>query len=392
MSESRPAESALEASSPSEKPRSTTPLEELLREGAATWYPEFAGHSVDVLHLRSTLRVVTQLHFFRLRAAGNARDVVVKVALREPVRKFDRRGAADEAANLVEPWHEMEYRALRKMEATFGESSGDERFRAVPVLDLLVEQRAIVLEHVPWKTLLDGGRHGPDTREEIDVAFERTGAWLRRFHALAPFQEERHELTTRDEFVESILSTWERLEKASRRAGSIGALRSVVEARAHEVLPESFPLVLSHGDFGPQNVFVDESERVAVIDTLGRTLLPACYDLAWFLFVLRSRGLAPWPTSGASKTSVERRADRFLGGYFDGAEVPRVELDLFLLRLTLDKWASGLDSRDRAAGIWRLAKSLRMRRRERCLASRVRLLLEGLAAAESGPLERGGPA
>jgi aminoglycoside phosphotransferase (APT) family kinase protein len=105
-------------------------------------------------------------------------------------------------------------------------------------------------------------------------------------------------------------------------------------------LPEPLPTVVSHGDFAPRNILVDDAGRLAVIDLLARWQAPPYEDLAGFLVSLETSRVNTATRGLVFGRAVERLEPAFLAGYFGSAPVPRRAIRLYELLLVLDKWSA----------------------------------------------------
>ena len=226
-----------------------------------------------------------------------------------------------------------------------------------------------------------GGAASPATL----AGMRHAGAWLRQLHGLRPVNPQRVEGGTRAELTAAVAEHLAALRQP-RGQRDAAAVRSAAE-RAATDLPATWPTVVSHGDFGPHNVFVDERGAVAGFDTVLRTWMPRYRDLARFLMVLNSRTLHHHRRRGritADRVAacegafLDGYADEDRGGGDDAEPLSVTAVRLFELEAVLRKWRAGIDSQERAGFAWRAAKRLRMVLRGRALRSYVRGLVEQL--------------
>jgi hypothetical protein len=277
------------------------------------------------------------------------RDVIVKLSAPAAVAQ---RGAAPsdmDRPRIASPanpaWkYRLEHRALSLIERHF--ASGDDRFDAVRVHELLPRHRAVVMEAMDQPTLrrvvLAAGRR-PAGRglDSLDTAFEYAGAWLQRFHRLEPIptppllQPCRSDLVT----FQAELITF--LADLTGDHAFLAWLERELAARAVTLLPEILPAGLLHGDFAMRNAFVVDGERIAVLDTLARHRAPIHRDIGFFLAdldytVLAAAGLGAW----AYPARVRRYRAAFLDGYFDGGAAPHEAVALFEVTALLERWSS----------------------------------------------------
>ena len=344
-----------------------------LREKGREYFPAIGKDALRVEPEGVHTRDVTRIHLFRLRTDGLERRVVVKVWLEDD--------ATGEPGD--KPAHEREFATLRTLERVFGQGD-DPRFGAVRALDCIPGERAVVMvrrdEPTLLARLLSAHRaRGASGRDALVASFHSVGAWLQRFHELEPFQLERFLYTTREELVEAVseLTAPPGATRAQREL--LQSLGQEVDRVARDVLPSQLELVLSHADFGPQNVFVGEPGRVIIFDTLGTTRMPRQRDLAYFLFVLRSLTVDHYARGAFySRPWIDRCAQQFLAGYHGGEDVPLDAIRLFEVHSLLSKWHAGAESQKRAKGLRNLVKSGRMFVKARAFERYGARLLEDL--------------
>jgi hypothetical protein len=136
----------------------------------------------------------------------------------------------------------------------------------------------------------------------------RAGQWLARLHAvtrlrLTPLPEsfEAHKLT---EYGAALMA---RLPDTAHR------LTALVQATAARLEEVAQPIVPTHGDFQPKNVYLDD-RRVMVIDFDRAAMAPAARDLGHF--VGQTRTMAAARHGGLN--AADRWVESFLGGYLEG--------------------------------------------------------------------------
>lgn len=366
-----------------------------LRLHAANYFPEFRGAPVAVRCVRSQIRDVTEIHHYVLSSAGYSQKVIVKIALVTPRRRYDRTLESehlDSAAHVeAEPLHEYEYRALLAIDDFFSRK-GDPRFGTIRPLDCISSERALVLENRDEPTLMNEVLRYHRLRSalsppQLEEGFHNTGEWLRCFHAFDHVAHQLVSMTTRDQLNASIkeminrLAEREGLQRGIRRRFLASVLKTT-EQLAQSVLPEQLPTVLAHGDFGPHNVFVDSSGNVIVFDTMGRTRMAPYRDIAYFLFVLKSRSTENyWRRMFYGSERVIAYENAFLAGYFQEENIPIVAIRLFEIHAALHRWLARAESQERAAGMWKAVKKARMALRERTFMAYIQRLLQDASEA-----------
>lgn len=238
----------------------------------------------------------------------------------------------------------------------------DPRWFAVPVVGLLRTPPVLCLERISLPTFTACRRRG-DTALAEAAAF-RLGGWLRAFHDQEDLAHTRPHLDTVGSVVELLARLRERIRDAGhpRDADRIEQWTSGVEG----VLPSELPSHLGHGDFSPQNVFVDPGGSVAVFDTAAEWRLPPHFDLAYFSVMLELEDMKRFPAGGRRGAGSTALTRRLRDGYGPTAP-PDAELAVFEVLVLVDKWATlvdpdGTDNRS----------DLRRRLRQAVLTRRIR--------------------
>ena len=201
---------------------------------------------------------------------------------------------------------------------------------AVPVVAVPECPDTLVLDRIVAPTLTERIAGGP--ADAIDRVVHSTGQWLQTLHTSLPhLPHARPHVGSAVDLAELARTMIAYIDsrRLNRYRGSI--------LEAIDALPATFPVVPSHGDLAPQNVFVTDDERIAVFDTTGALLMPRHYDLAYFSVVLEfadSKRLL-----GRGSGSASRLAERLRAGY--GPDLPpHGEIVTFELVLLLDRWCS----------------------------------------------------
>jgi aminoglycoside phosphotransferase (APT) family kinase protein len=279
----------------------------------------------------------------------------------------------------------LEPAALSAIEQHFG-ALGDPRFGVVRVLDRAPELQTFVMEAVGEpllaslflrQALLRGSARGAP----LTAVFENAGAWLREFHTLPPPSTT---ITLRPD-VESLVASIERagvyLADSYRGDAFFTRAAASAAAAARDSLPAQLPLVVSHGDYAPWNVFVGPAGRVTVFDTFATWRVPRLEDVAFFLFCLRT----PWPrvySQGLAVNAAEisRPSEDFLRGYFQGEAIPWRQIRIFEVQCVLSRWASRVHGVSASRGVIRLGKRVRLA----LLGRSLRLYLQDLVTELEG--------
>lgn len=359
-----------------EQPRRAGDFVDRLRRRASDYF-DSCEDAREVRYQGRTSHINCEIYRFRVAIAGGLRGILVKTPFDRGARRRAQgasRPVAIECPRLVpkpdpstKAW--FEFTTLSHIERHF-RALGDPRFAAVRVFDYWAPERAMVMEEVnePLLARLVGTktRFWP-ARDEASrmTALRNAGAWLREFHTLNPLPHSEDRGRTRDEFLGSIRRCCDYLAKGNGNKTRIHELTTKIEAAALADMPAALPLALSHGDFGPRNVFVGPGGRVRAIDTIGRWRAAIYEDLARFLVELNA---------GVLRSREERP---FLAGYF-GSPTPsreRLLVRLFEIRALLGRWVACACGADSASGVRRIAKSCRAAVQVPFLRRRIEALL-----------------
>lgn len=323
---------------------------------APRWCPDLGPPPVEVRVLRRRHHASSRTWLVEL---GGRRRVVVKVP--ERARPVAVRPRVVPLPDFLAK-HDQEVRALEAARRHF-EAAGDPRFGTVRVLDHLPWLRAVVLEEVPHPTLAARFRQAaarcvrPVT---LTTAFANAGAWLRRYHELAPDAAARPRQARPDEVAATVERLADHLLAAGAGNGALSRARAAAPLVV-ERLPGRLPVALAHGDFGLPNVFVGPGDRVTGYDMTGAWTAPPVADVAYLLTSMEADGaLLAAGRAGGLLLPVGSYRAAFLAGYFGAEPVPAAPLAAFRLLALLDRWAALAARQDRLA-------------RARVLAARARL-------------------
>jgi hypothetical protein len=363
-------------------------LESHLVEHAPAYFADLAGGAQVALRRRNR-RATSTLYEFELTNGHGGHSVLVKVpaagsAAPAPLDAL-RRGEAIDPMRMSE----AEYAALALIHRSFG-GLGDPRFGTVAPLDLLEEDRALVMSKAAdpplGVALLRAHRLRPGAPpDDLQVVLRNTGAWLARYHGLPAPPEARLRQPTRSEFIAFIGRLTAYLAVHDGRPALFEEAEARIAAVARARLPPELPLGVAHGDFAPRNVLIGAGGRVTVIDATARWSAPIYDDLGDFVFALRTA--RPHVYTGGllfGSAALAAWEDAFLDGYFDGGPRPLAALKLFEAQALLNKWAA-VRSRAPARRSVPLAGGLRVRAWSAFLARYLRRLMRELdALADAG--------
>lgn len=331
---------------------SRTTITSHLREHAAGYFAELIDTEVDVRLLGELKRLHSRTYQFEVKTRNQTRVLRVKVPLHHNEMK-GRNGDDKQPGQRprrfpptdLETKFEFEHAALTAIHNHF-QSLQDPRFGTIRILDSVPSLRAIVMEEAvnPSFRKLFAKENRLQllfTSAKSDVAFSNAGAWLRAYHSLPSQAEARH--TQRAEFIELIIKFTDYLRSKLDGAPFFQNIAAVTTAVAAEVLPESLPVGLSHGDYAMRNILVGPGGRVTVLDALARWRTAIFDDIAYFLTNLKMVG--PQVISQGfvfEPNLIARYEHEFLVGYFDHDPLPIRAIRLYEILGLLDRWSANL--------------------------------------------------
>ncbi len=379
-------------------------LIEHLRRNASRYFDDLTGRPARVALLRSRVRRGSAIYRLELSAGSVRHRVLAKSSTPDPrTRPALAAGAPPDSArpriwglSAPETRNPLEHAALTAIYEHFS-ALADPRFEAIRVLDLLPNNRAIIMEHSASpslrKLLIRGGLRPGSGPSRLDAPFRNAGAWLRHYHRLSTIGHARDRRTQRDEFIESVHAFARYLTDAVGNAASFGDVATRIEAAAREVLPSTLPLGVAHADYAPRNVLVAQTGAVCVIDTVGRWRVPIYHDIASFLISLDVVGPRTASRGLLIATGVVRRYQQeFLRGYFPDEPVPLAAIRLFMVESLLDKWTSAVHAHRRARGLKRVIRWCELAVKSRHFRRSLESMMSGVGwTDEQKGCKTGGP-
>ena len=347
-----------------------THMADHLRKNAGRYFGDLARRHIQVDLAWAKHRWGSSIYRFNLKTTGHHHSVIVKV----PVDRRTSKGGV--ASNMkdrprLKPLTDLtvkfrfEHRALSAIHEYFVGLS-DPRFGSVRTLELLPDNRAIVMEYAGEPTLRKrllkvnrfAARH---ISTELKTACRNAGAWLRAFHQLPSVEHTRARPTSRRDFVDAIREFTAFLSHSRGNAPFFQRIASITEAAASELLPESLPLGMGHGDYAPRNIFVSPAGQVTAFDTLARWRVPIYEDIGWFLLALKAS--APQVYSQGllfCGDVIAECEEAFLRGYFPAHSDHEPAVRLFELQALLNRWSSLVHAHRSSSGLWRIARGCRL--------------------------------
>ncbi len=352
-------------------------LTQLLAQRAGDYFPDLAGQDVVVSMVRYVGRMNSELFEFELSSESSKFGLFAKIPFSQPSVLMGRDDQSKAALpdgipgdrprvcplSFAQDNGINEYRALNDIHRHFSQLD-DDRFGTITMLDFLNDSQIIIMEkgNAPCFNHLfrKANRWNRVETRELKHAFVNSGTWLKLFHSLPKLEQTRTRHSKRKEVIRSIFEMTEYLQeyKLPSRWSVKHCERLIVAAE--EILPPELPIGLTHGDFAPRNVLVDENDRVTVFDTQSRWLAPIYEDVAHFLVAVKAAG-PHVSTQGRyfDDQTLQRFENDFLEGYFQGSNVPMKSLRIFESLRLLEWWASLVFRGKDAIGMKRFAKETR---------------------------------
>jgi hypothetical protein len=330
-----------------------------LREHAPRYFRDLSRAPLNVQLVGEWARPASLFYRFSVGNGSQHRSVLVKVPLlrgRTGDQDGDEGQNSGERPSLVPKTDpaskfELEHTALTAIQDYF-DAINDPRFGTIRILDVLPDHHAIVMEEVRDPSLrrlfLKACRlRLPVTSIGLDAPFRNAGAWLRAYHALPKQDQVTARHTQRADFVELVIKFTGFLGNALGDEPFFQGIASTTVANALEVLPESLPLGLRHGDYAMRNILAGFNNRVTVLDTLARWRSPIYEDIAYFLIELKTNRLQVLSQGLAFSSERLGRYEReFLVGYFGRQPIPYSAIRLYEVLVLLNKWSSRVQYTD----------------------------------------------
>lgn len=327
----------------------TTVFMDHIRERALRYYPGFGSEQVSVQLLDKQERPTAMLYRFKLSCEAQNRSVFVKVPLRGSTRNQTNDGVYEKPLLFpkTEPtdMHWLQYTALRKIYEYFT-NLDNEQFGVIRVLDYLPLYHAIFTEEssdpkLRQLFLKESRLRSPFAYGKLAAAFQHTGTWLRMYHAMPKKEDVKVRNQYRDDYFDAITRLTDFLAETLGDKLFFKKTASIIINKGRDVLPESLPLGLGHGDFAMRNILVGPNARVTVLDTFAKWRTPIYEDIGYFLdgFKMSAPQIA---TQGLAFSSSHLAAyeHAFLKGYFEQKSIPYPTIRLFEILSLLDKWSS----------------------------------------------------
>jgi hypothetical protein len=327
----------------------TTIFMDHIREHAPRYYPGFESEQIRIQLLEKQERPSAMLYRFKVSNGAQIRSVFVKVPLRS-LTKNHTKGSIFEKPLLfpkTEPidMPRLHYSAL-SMIHNYISSLDKSQLGAIRVLDYLPQYKAVFTEESSDPSLRqlflrENRLHSLFTHDGLSIAFQNAGTWLRMYHAMPKEEDVNIRHQHRDDYIGAITKLTEFLAKVVGDELFFKKTASIIINKGREILPESLPLGLGHGDYAMRNILIGPNARVTVLDTFAKWRTPIYEDIGYFLIALKmpnlqvlSHGLA----FNSEQLSAYEHA--FLKGYFEEKSIPYPPIRLFEILALLDKWST----------------------------------------------------
>jgi len=207
----------------------------------------------------------------------------------------------------------------------------------LPSLHVLFEEK--IQGKYAMEIFLDGG-----TEEQIETA-RRSGAWLARFHTVAP------RVGDIDTPSHSLHTTRYYAEQLRKLDGPLSVKSDLLLKKVEESMPspDDVDFCPGHGSYIPEHVFVN-GPRTIVIDIDEHDMADPGRDLAWYTVSLQRLGLKKLGSIRARDASVEAflkayessrgaRAMRHVPFFMAAECLHRAHRDIYKRKTPIPQWA-----------------------------------------------------
>jgi hypothetical protein len=320
-----------------------------IRSHAPRYYPALSSEKLGVELLSKQERPSAVLYRFKVGNKAQNRSVFVKVPLRLTGNGHNSRNTYEKPQLFpkTEPrdMHWLHYTALKTI-YDYYTSLDKEQLGAIRVLDYLPQYHAIFTEESSDPKLRDlffreNRLRSPLGHGQLSTAFQNVGMWLRLYQTMPKDKDVQVRHQGKNDYIEAITTITDFLAKTLKRESFFKKTASRLIEAAGEILPDSLPLGLGHGDYAMRNILVGPNSRVTVLDTFAKWRAPVYEDIGYFLTDLKmsspqvfSYGLA------FSSNQLAAYEEAFLKGYFGQSPIPYPAIRLYEALALLDKWSS----------------------------------------------------
>jgi hypothetical protein len=328
-------------------------FDQYLKTKATNYYKEFDFVDLKVNLESEEARPASIFYRFSLDDGKHKKFVLVKIPLsretngKDANRPNDHPDGRPRLVPITSPEvkFKLEYTALSAIYEYFKDIN-DSRFGAVPVLDFLPDQQAILMEEIQLPSLRQllinsSFLRFRSNKVRLNQVFYNAGAWLRIYHQLPKSESVHIRHARRNDFIATIGEFTDFLASRLGDKEFFQRVFSKIDTISNKELPELLPLGLGHGDYATRNILVDPNGRVTVLDTLARWRVPIYEDIAYFLVGMKTS----WQQIltfgfGHRKIDMDLYQQAFLSGYFDNDPIPYGAIRLFEFQALLDRWSA----------------------------------------------------
>jgi hypothetical protein len=325
-------------------------FENHIREHAVLYFPGFfSAEQINVQLIDRQNRRSAVLYWFKVKAGTQNRSLIVKMSTRN-----SRKGRAN-ILEIKKPllfplaeeteMHSLQYTALVTIHEYFI-SLNKKELGTIRVLDYLPDFQAIVMEESKDPKLQqllfrESRLRSIFPQNRLTSAFHNAGMWLRIYHKMPKKEqvEVRHE--HRDDYIDGIAKLTDFVASRLGDDPFLNQLALILTGKAREILPETLPMGLGHGDYAMRNILVGPNSCVTVLDTFAKWQTPIYEDIGYFLTGMKmtypqvaSQGLM------FSPGRLRAYEHAFLKGYFAQKPIPYPTIRLYEMLALLDKWSS----------------------------------------------------
>ena len=320
-----------------------------IQQHAREYFPKLTADSITVQLRTEQERPSASLYRYDVRDEIQNYSIFVKVPVRNLPRGTVRKSNYEKPSLFqkadAQDMHWLQYTALTSIYQYFSELN-DANLGAIHVLDYLPEYHAVVMEESVdpslQKLFLKENRfEGWLPHQDLTPAFHNAGKWLQKYHTMPKEQGVKIRDQVREDYIEAIGTLTDFLAHAWGDETFFKHTASIIGRYCEEILPESLPLGLGHGDYALRNILVGPKSRVTVLDTFSKWRVPIYEDIGYLLNSLNttysqvvSQGLL------FSSRQLETYESAFLTGYFGTGQIPYLNIRLYEMLALLDKWSS----------------------------------------------------
>jgi len=291
---------------------------EVIRQKAGDYFSAFKNKTVEVIRLPFQEASTYPIHLLEIRSKELTKKVIVKYA---PAN-----------ANYCEGM--IEYTNMKNMAAK--REGNPENIGLINCLDYITEHNALVMEFNQGarfsKWFMENNAYFIDlkTRNKVKYFIESAGSWLKLFHRNNPYPKVNVSESGLGNRLSTLIVKAEGLGLLNKQSNKI---KESITSTLIRTKDRELPMALLHGDYGLQNMNVDE--RSLYVFDLQRDYEECIYqDIAYFWVTLDTINSFPkYPLF--SKSRSKNLQKDFLFGYFS-RQLTKEELVLLNIYIVLN--------------------------------------------------------